>query len=67
MSQKNNTTISARMTKLQELLAWFDSDDFSLEKAIDVYNDALVLASGIERDLNELKNDIQILKKKFDE
>lgn len=67
MSQKNNTPITARMEQLQDMLAWFDGDDFILEEAVEKYQQAVALADGIERELDGLKNDIQVLKKKFDE
>jgi exonuclease VII small subunit len=66
MSTKSNITVQEKMTKLSELAAWFDSDDFVLEKALDVFKQAEELAAEIEKDLNSLKNDINVIKKKFD-
>jgi len=63
---KNDDTIQAKISKLDELVAWFDSDEFTLETALDRFKEAEVLAEGIEKDLMALKNDIQIVKKKFD-
>ena len=59
-------TVQAKMDELSELIAWFDSDDFSLEEAIDRFKAAEKLASEIEKDLATFKNDITVLKKKFD-
>ena len=64
---KNNTTIHEKITQLDELVAWFDSDEFTLETAIDKFKTAELLASEIEKDLNSLKNDIQVVKQKFDQ
>lgn len=63
---KNDDTIQAKISKLDELVAWFDSDEFTLETALDRFKEAEVLAEGIEKDLMALKNDIQIVKQKFD-
>ena len=67
MSQKNNTSISEKTIKLNELVEWFDSDDFELELALDKFAEAEKLASEIEADLLAMKNNISIVKKKFNE
>jgi exonuclease VII small subunit len=67
MSVKNNPTISEKTIQLNELVAWFDSDDFELETALDKFAAAEKLASEIEADLLAMKNNISIVKKKFDE
>ena len=63
---KNNVTIQEKMTKLRELIAWFDSEDFVLEEATDRFKNAEELAREIENDLDVLKNEIQVVKKSFD-
>lgn len=65
MSEKNKT-ISEKTAELNELVAWFDSDDFALEAAIGKFKEAEILAQEIEKDLASLKNEIQIVKRKFD-
>jgi exodeoxyribonuclease VII small subunit len=67
MSEKSNETVAKKLAKLSELVAWFESDDFVLEEAVERFKDAEKLAGDIERDLAELKNEITVLKKKFDE
>lgn len=64
---KANKTIAEKTTELNELVAWFDSDGFTLEAALDKFKEAEKLAAEIEKDLTELKNDIQIVKQKFDQ
>ena len=66
MSPKNNSTIAEKTAKLNELVAWFDSDDFVLESALEKFTEAEKLASEIESDLLALKNNIQVVKEKFD-
>ena len=65
MSQANKS-IQQKTLELTRLVAWFDSDEFTLETALDTYKKAEALAEEIEKDLTALKNDIQIVKQKFD-
>ena len=63
---KNDKKIQEKMNQLSELVAWFESDEFELEAAIEKYKTAEVLADEIGKDLSELKNEITVLKEKFD-
>ena len=65
MSVKGKT-ISEKTAQLTELVAWFDGDEFTLELALDKFKAAEQLAAEIEGDLKSLKNDIEIVKQKFD-
>jgi exodeoxyribonuclease VII small subunit len=64
---KNSKTIQDKIAELDKLVAWFDSNDFTLEKALSQFKKAEKLAAEIEHDLTSLKNDIQIVKKRFDQ
>jgi len=61
-----NKSIQDKIAELSKLVEWFDSDDFTLEAAIDKFKQAELLAETIEKELTALKNDIQVVKKKFD-
>lgn len=63
---KENKTINKKTEKLSELVAWFDSEEFTVEEALDKFKQAEALASEIEDDLNNLKNEVNIIKRKFD-
>lgn len=65
MSQKSN--IQKKLQQLAEQVAWFESDQFVLEKAVERFKAAQQLAEGIETDLAALKNDIVVLKERFDQ
>jgi len=65
MSSKNKS-IQEKTIELTKLVAWFDSDEFTLEAALDKFKEAEKLAADIEQDLSSLKNEIQIVKQKFD-
>jgi exodeoxyribonuclease VII small subunit len=67
MSVKNSMSVAEKMAKLSELVAWFDSDDFELEQALDKFSEAEKLAAEIEHDLLALKNNIEVVKTKFAE
>lgn len=67
MSKANeDKKISTKMNELSELVSWFESDEFELETALEKYADAEKLAKDIEQDLSSLKNEVTVLKKKFD-
>ena len=50
---------------LDKKVEWFYSDEFEIEKAVSNYKDALELSSEIEKDLKNLKNEIEILNEDF--
>ena len=70
MSDQNNPipnkSIQGQLNELSELVAWFQSPAFKLEEAFDKFKQAEALAEEIEKDLTKLKNDIKVVKKKFD-
>ena len=61
-----NKSISEKTAELTKLVEWFDSEEFTLESALDNFKAAEKLAIDIEHDLSSLKNEIQIVKQKFD-
>ena len=46
-------------------MEWFYSDDFKLEEASDKYKEAISLANEIKKDLDGLKNEIEVLAEDF--
>lgn len=65
MSQSDKS-IQEKTASLNELVAWFDSDDFVIEAAIDKFKQAETLAAEIEHDLKTVQNEVKIIKDKFD-
>lgn len=61
------SSLKDKTAKLDELVAWFNGDDFTLEEALDMFKAAEKLAAEIEHGLVELKNEVHIVKEKFDE
>lgn len=66
MSATTKKTVSQKMSDLSTLVAWFESDEFVIEQAVEKYKEAEKLARDIERDLESLKNEVTVLKQKFD-
>ena len=65
MSETSKKTIQQKSDNLSELIDWFDSEDFTLEKAVDKFKEAKKLADDIENDLGKIKNDIHVVKADF--
>jgi len=57
----SKTSIETKIKQLDESVEWFYGDDFSLDKALKKYQEAQKLAQGIEKDLSELKNQVEVI------
>ena len=64
---KIDKTLSQKIADLQEYVAWFEGDDFEVEKSLEKYKQAEKLAEEIQADLDGFRNDITLVKKKFDQ
>ena len=58
-------SLNQKIEKLDTEVEWFYSDDFKLEDATSKYKAAVELAKDIEKDLTELKNEIEVLAEDF--
>lgn len=65
MSKNDTTSIQMKLARLDELVAWFDGDEFELEKAVQQLQEAKKLATDIERDLEGIENEITLVKRSF--
>ena len=63
MTEKSN--LNQKIEKLDAEVEWFYSDDFKLEEAVAKYKEALTLAKDVEKDLAELRNEIEVLNEDF--
>ena len=61
----NGMSLNQKIAKLDEEVEWFYSDDFKLEEAVEKYKGALDLANAIKKDLESLKNEIEVLGEDF--
>lgn len=68
MLKKSDTkTISQQLEAFEQLVAWFDTDEFSLQEALVKFEQAEALAKEIESELSTIKNSVEVLKTKFDQ
>lgn len=58
-------SLNQKIAELDKQVEWFYSDEFKLEQAVENYKTAVKLAKEIEKDLVELKNEIEILNEDF--
>lgn len=62
---KQEKSLNDKISELDKKVEWFYSDEFKLEDAVENYKDAAKLAKEIEKDLTELKNEIEVLAEDF--
>lgn len=65
--EQETGSVKDNLARLSEMIAWFQSDEFTLEQAVPMYKEAEAVAEKIEADLSELKNEITVIKQKFDQ
>lgn len=58
-------SLNQKIEELDAKVEWFYSDDFKLDEAVAKYKEALALSHEVEKDLEELKNEIEIIDKDF--
>lgn len=58
-------TLNQKFDELEKDKEWFYSDEFNLDEAVDKYKSATELAKELQKDLNELKNEIEVLSEDF--
>lgn len=61
VATKSKSTISEKLSQLDEQIEWFYSENFSLDQALDKYKSAAQLTKEIEKDLSELKNQVEVI------
>lgn len=61
-----SNNIKEKTENLNKIIAWFSGNDFEIEQAIEKFKEAQKIADDIEQELKQLKNEIEIVKKKFD-
>lgn len=61
----NTKSFQKKMAELDDILAWFESEEVSLDEAVGKYEQAKKLSAELEKELTEAKNKIEIIDKKF--
>lgn len=54
------------ITEFEEIIAWFDNEDIDIEQATKKLEQGSALAEEIKKQLAESKNQIEVIKQKFD-
>lgn len=60
---KNNPTIEEKIQQLEHEVAWFESDEFTLDEAIERYQHMLADSQAIEQELHKLEQTITVIVK----
>ena len=60
-SNADDRSLREQMEQLEEILVWFDSDEFELEAAVERYQQAARVAEQIDQRLTEIKNKVTII------
>ncbi len=58
-------TTAQLQAELEEIIAWFESDDVSIDNAAERYERGLLVAEELKKRLSETRNKITKLKKSF--
>ena len=56
--KESNLTLEEKIAKIERETAWFEGDDFVLEKAIEKYKEIIALVAEVEKEMTELENTI---------
>lgn len=56
--KESSLTLEEKIAKIERETAWFEGDDFVLEKAIEKYKEIIALVAEVEKELTELENTI---------
>ena len=67
MSNKKIESLQEKIDRLGEMMGFFDGDDFDIEQALTRYKAAETLSDEIAAQLSEVKNEITVLKERFDQ
>jgi len=65
-AKNNDVSLSDQLRQLDELIAWFDQDDFDLDVALKKFDEGVKLTEALEDRLSKLDNKITVLKERFD-
>ncbi len=57
----NRRTVAEKMAELDKSVEWFYGEDFVIDQALDKYKNASSLAEEISKDLESLKNEVEVL------
>ena len=59
-------SLNEQLRELDELLAWFEQPNIDIEQALKKFDEGVLLAESIKKQLSKIENKITILKERFD-
>lgn len=65
MSVNSHKTIAEKLEELESLLVWFESEEITVEESLIKYEQALELSQELQAQLENAKNQVEVIKKKF--
>ena len=63
---KSEKSIKQLVVEFEGIVAWFDNEDIDIEQATKKLEQGSALAEEIKKQLTESKNQIEVVKQKFD-
>ncbi len=67
MSKKDEAkSLQSQLDELDELLLWFEREDFDVEQALSKYERGMELARAVRTRLKSVENKVEVLSKRFD-
>jgi exodeoxyribonuclease VII small subunit len=68
VSKQNNNDINfgKSIAELEEIVAWFESDEVDLDNALQRFERGMELAGQLKNHLQGIENKVEVIKRKFD-
>lgn len=66
MTKEQELTLDEKIQRLNELVAWFESDEFSLDEATEKYRSANELLKQINQDVAKLEQEFVVVGESVD-
>ncbi len=64
-NEATSKTLSEKIEELEKSTDWFMSEEFNLDEAVEKYKAVIGLAKELQKNLDDLQNEIEILDKDF--
>lgn len=61
----NKKSVEAKIEELEQLLVWFESNEVTVDSALEKYERAGQITSELEDELKKAKNQVEVIKKKY--
>ena len=61
----NKKSVEAKIDELEQLLDWFESNEVTVDSALEKYERAGQITSELEDELKKAKNQVEVIKKKY--